>query len=174
MTCNELREDLALTATGAADAHRMALVREHVGNCPECAARLREYELVCSAHAGMAEELDELWAGCKIKPRTQVRTPALPYYLWRWLLPLAGAGAVAALVLLTRPPVPEPAAPSPHAEVSAEPARYSSAPGTLARYRQALDRLGENSLDSVLARDADSFLRAPSRGELQQLRDEVF
>jgi hypothetical protein len=174
MTCNELREDLALTAAGATDSRRLAFVREHVGTCPECAARLREYELVCSAHAGMAQELDELWHGYKIKPRTQARTPTLPDYLWRWLLTLTGAGALAALMLLTRPPVPEPAAPATHAGVSSEPARQASAAGTLARYRQALDGFGESSLDSVLARDADTFLRAPSRGEMQQLRQEVF
>jgi len=174
MTCNELREDLALTAAGASDARRTDLVREHVRTCPECAARLREYELVCSAHAGTAEELDELWTGYKIKPRTQVCTRTLPTYLWRWLLPVAGVGAVAALVLLTRSPVPEPAAPALHAVLSSEPTRHTSASGTLARYRQALDRVGESSLDSVLTRDADTFLPPPSRGELQQLRAEVF
>jgi hypothetical protein len=174
MTCNELREDLALTAAGATHARRMALVRDHVGTCPECAARLREYELVCGAHAGVSDELDELRVGYGSQPRTRVRAPALPDYFWRWLLPLAGAGAVAALVLLTRLPSPEPAAPAPYAEVSSEPARQASASGTLARYRQALDRFGESSLDSVLTRDADTLLRAPSREEMQQLRKEMF
>jgi len=174
MTCDELREDLALTAAGAIDTHRMALVREHADACPKCAARLREYELVCNAHASAAVELGELSTGYKIKTRTRGHARTLPDYHWRWLLPMAGAGAVAALVLLTRPPVPPQTAPAAQAEVSSEPARRPSAAGTLARYWQALDQPGESSLDSLLARDADTFLRAPSRSELQQLRSEVF
>jgi len=176
MTCNELREDLALTAAGAIDTRREALVREHVGGCPACAARLREYELVCSAHTSIAGDLDQLWTGCKIKPRTRLRARPLPSHLWRWFLPLAGAGAVAALalVMLTRPPVPQQAAPTAQAEVGSEPARRPSTAGTLARYRQAMDRPGESSLEALLARDADAFLRAPSHNELRQLRSEVF
>jgi len=174
MTCNELREDLALTAAGAIDTRRGGFVREHVATCPACAARLREYELICSAHTSMAGELDEVWTGYKIKPRTQLRTRPLPSYLWRWFLPLAGAGAVAALLLLTRPPVPQPAAPTAQAELGSELARRPSTAGTLARYRQALDRPGESSLEALLARDADAFLRAPSHNELRQLRSEVF
>jgi anti-sigma factor RsiW len=174
MTCNELQEDLALTAADASDTRRRALVREHVDQCPECAARLREYELICSAHSRIAGELDELWIGNNIKPVTRARSLTAPSYLWRWLLPIAGAGAAAALILLMRPPVPQRAASPAQAEASAQPARRASATGTLARYRQALDRPGEGSLDSLLARDADAFLRAPSRSELLQLRNEVF
>jgi|WetSurMetagenome_2_1015567.scaffolds.fasta_scaffold443170_2 hypothetical protein len=172
MTCNELQKDLALMAVGALDQTRLALVSEHVRGCPGCAARLHDYESVCAAHLSAAGELKELRVRSNSKILTQAQNGSFSTQSWRWLIPLAGAAA--AILLLTQRPVSDQVPSLRQPAVRTEAVPNQSATGTLARYRQALARPGEGSLDSLLARDADSFLRAPSRSELQQLRSDVF
>ena len=172
MTCNELQEDLTLMAAGALGERRQALVREHVHCCPGCAARLHNYKSVCAAHLCTVGELEELPIRSKTNFLTKTRTGVFRSHAWRWMIPVAGTAA--AILLLTQRPVSE-QAPTPRQPT----VRMDSAPnppgmGTLARYWQALEKPGAGSLDSLLARDANSLLRAPSRSELQQLRSEVF
>ena len=167
-----LHQSGRLMAVGALAESRLALVREHVRVCPGCAARLHDYESVCAANLSAADELEELPVRSKARFLTKAHSGSISSHPWRWLIPVAGAAA--AVLLLTQRPVSDQVASPRQPTVRIEMAPNRPAMGTLARYRQALERPGEGSLDSLLARDADSFLRAPSRIELQQLRSEVF
>jgi hypothetical protein len=174
MTCDKLQKDLVLMAVGALGEPRLALLREHVRVCPACAARLHEYESVCAAHSSVAVELEELPVISKAKflAKAQTGSGSFSSHAWRWLIPVAGAAA--AILLLTQRPIPDQSTSPRQPTVPTEVLPNRHAMGTLARYRQALQRPDEGLLDSLLARDADSILRAPSRIELQQLRSEVF
>ena len=174
MTCDKFQKDLALMAVGGLGEPGLALVRDHVRVCPGCAARLHEYESVCAAHSSVAVELEELpvISNARFLAKAQTGSGSFSRHTWRWLIPFAGTAA--AILLLTQRPVSDHITSSRPPPASTEVAPNRPAAGTLARYRQALQRPDEGSLDSLLARDADSFLRAPSRIELQQLRSEVF
>jgi hypothetical protein len=151
----------------------MELLREHLDLCAECAARFRGYESVCAAQSTAANELEAF--PVRFKGITVPAAPASPTWgqVWRWALPTAGMGfAVAVLLLASKPTIRETAPPGnlpQSAAVSGGPTA-----GSLARYRSALAQSGDRSLESMLSQDADIFLSAPSKIELQQLQREVF
>ena len=93
MICNELQEDLALMAAGALGEPRLALVREHVRGCPGCAARLREYESVCAAHARRSRRTRGVAGPIESQVSDAGARWLFSNHPWRWLIPIAGSGS---------------------------------------------------------------------------------
>jgi hypothetical protein len=180
MNCKELEHDLALAAADLLEEERMALVLRHVRACPECAAVLKQHQAVGSACRCAAAEVQQLplrlsrspedW----ISPAARRDRPSL-VRLWRWLLPLGAGAALALVFLLARRPVPEPLPPQ-HAVPAAHQAarRASASPANLAAYRRAFGEAGDDSLDSLLDRDANLLLPRVSGEEVRSMRDELF
>lgn len=180
MTCEQLKMDLSLAALGALNEAELARVRQHVESCQECAVRLREYEAVCGAQRNAAEEIHTVSLR-----RSDAITVSKPAPNWsgqfaRWLLPAAGLGAMAAvLVLALRAPGPATASKEPtfaigvtdHAQPSV---RKAMTVATLGGYRQALIQEGASSLEARLERDADVLLPSPSSQELRSLTQAHF
>lgn len=179
MTCKEIEQELALAAADCLDASRLLGIREHCANCPECAARLEQYERVSSDHLHAANELDSLSlrhdrsAARVLQAATRPGRSALNPVL-RWLLPIGAVAMIAAGFFMKDQPV------HPH-QTRMEPALVMRAPTgsedrapSLAAYRNALDQSGDASLDALLARDAERLLRKASGQETRNLLSESF
>lgn len=180
MTCEQLKMDLSLAALGALNEADLARVRQHVEGCQECAVRLREYEAVCGAQRIAAEEIQTVNLRRAGAIAVGTRSQCSLSQFARWLLPAAGLGAMAAvLVLALRNPGPaqdpkEPTSAIAVAERAQPPLRRTITVATLGGYRQALVKEGTSSLEAVLERDADVLLPAASLQELQSLTQARF
>lgn len=189
MNCEELKQDIALAAIGCLPAVEMKRLQEHTRTCSVCAEELMQLRSLSSEHQATAAELlrvqisaDRLSSGAISHTRRKVPAPVPAAQLWRggilnlrWLIPTgAAAGIVIALYFWGRPE-PQLAKEAPPREMT-NPQR-ASAPlpaGSFLAYRNALSEGGDESFNSLLARDADILLRPVSSKDLLAMRDEVY
>lgn len=167
MNCKDIQQDLALAASDCLDAEPLGRVRQHCQRCASCAEVLRQYQEIASALSQVSREFNDLPLEIR-EPDQQMERRGLMNGVterllnWRWLLP---AGGIALLMFVWFPKdLPTetssvPAAPSEIAAVAPTPSGHIP---SLAVYRNALDRSGTDSLEALLARDAEHLMPATS------------
>lgn len=179
MTCKTIEQDLALAAADCFDAPRLLEIREHCRSCRECATRLEQFQRLASIHSGAARELDGLAlrydrSGVRVGVRATSprRSPLVP--VWRWWLPIGAVAALTAAVLLRdRPSDPARAQMNTPRVAVGLVAPVAHAP-SLAVYRNALEKSGDDTFDALLALDADRLLPQTPGHEMRHLRGESF
>jgi len=108
MRCNEVKGLLADHVDSALSAEVAGRVERHLAECPGCRTEAEAQSRARNALQGIALEdpPPELAAAIRFGTRRGPRTNPLA-----WLMPVAGAAAVALFFLLQPPPVPEEGAP---------------------------------------------------------------
>ena len=174
MNCKDFGQGLALAAVKGLDDREALEIRDHLRECGECAERWKQYQGVVTGHFDAATEIQAMpihWRASAGRVMESSVPPSRVGPVWRWVFPMAGVATAAIALFLWREPMRAPLVQRPLTGVTAR------APGTevpapsMAAYRNAIEKLGDSSLDALLARDAQRLL---PKTEDRVMRDELF